>query len=263
MFSELNQILPGLLIPLLGTTLGAASVFILCKRLGELLQRSLMALSAGVMVAASFWSLLEPSLSLSEHLGKLSFLPCLIGFWLGIGLMLIIDTIVPHLHMKAQKPEGPQSNLSKSSMLFLAVAIHNFPEGMAVGVIYSALISGSDGITSMTALSLAIGIAIQNIPEGAIISFPLRAEGKSRKSSFIYGFLSGCVEPLGAITTIVLASVFVPLLPYFLAFAAGAMIYVVVEELIPEMSQGNHTNLTTIIFAVGFSLMMVLDVALS
>ncbi len=262
MSSSFELILPGLIIPLIGTTLGASFVLFLKKRPGDLLQRSLIALSAGVMMAASFWSLLQPALNLSDSLGSWSFLPALTGFWLGILFLLAMDNLIPHLHMKAEHPEGPRSHLSRAMMLFLAVAIHNLPEGMAVGVIYVGLESGSSGITAMAALSLAIGIAVQNIPEGAIISFPLRSAGYSRKKAFFMGFLSGCVEPLGMILTVLMAGFFIPLLPYFLAFAAGAMIYVTVEELIPEISQGEHSNLTTIVFALGFSIMMILDVAL-
>lgn len=262
MLTNLFQVLPGLIFPLLGTTIGASLVFLLRNRPKELLQRSLISLSAGVMVAACFWSLLSPSISLSSSLGTLSFLPALVGFWLGIGLMFVIDNVIPHLHIKSNSLEGPSAKLERSTLIFFSVAIHNFPEGMAIGVVYSGLVEGVNGITPMVALSLTIGIAIQNIPEGAIISFPLRLEGKTRSRAFYLSFLSGCVEPLGMLLTIFLSSFFVLILPYFLSFAAGAMMYVIVEDLIPEMSKGEHTNLTSIIFAFGFSIMMVLDVAL-
>lgn len=214
------------------------------------------------MVAASIWSLLIPAMEQSEAMGKWSFIPAVAGFWLGILFLLVLDRIVPHLHMNSDKAEGPESSLQKTTMLVLAVTLHNLPEGMAVGVVYAGLLAGNSGITTTGALALSLGIAIQNFPEGAIISMPLRAEGVSKKKAFLYGALSGAVEPIGAALTILAAGLFVPVLPYLLSFAAGAMLYVVVEELIPEMSEGEHSNVGTILFAVGFAVMMALDVAL-
>ena len=253
----------GIMIPFLGTTLGAACVFFMKKSLGDLVQRSLVGFAAGVMVAASIWSLLIPAIEQSEGMGKLSFLPAFIGFWVGVLFLLLLDRLIPHLHVGSDQAEGPKSRLGRTTMMVLAVTLHNIPEGMAVGVVFAGMLSGSTEITVAGAFSLAIGIAIQNFPEGAIISMPLKSEGQmSRKKAFLYGTLSGAVEPVGAAVTIALASVVDPLLPYLLSFAAGAMLYVVVEELIPEASEGEHSNLGTVGFAVGFVLMMVLDVAL-
>ena len=253
----------GILIPFLGTSLGAASVFFLKKALGDRIQRALTGFAAGVMVAASIWSLLIPAMDQSAALGKLAFFPAAVGFWLGILFLLLLDHIIPHLHRNSQQAEGPHSQLQRTTMMVLAVTLHNIPEGMAVGVVYAGYLSGTAQITAAGALALSLGIAIQNFPEGAIISMPLRAEGMSKGRAFWGGVLSGVVEPIGAVLTILAASVIVPALPYLLSFAAGAMLYVVVEELIPEMSQGEHSNIGTVFFAVGFSLMMVLDVALS
>ena len=253
----------GILIPFLGTALGSACVFFMKKSLGDLVQRSLAGFAAGVMVAASIWSLLIPAIEQSEGMGKLSFLPAFIGFWVGVLFLLLLDRLIPHLHVGSDQAEGPKSRLGRTTMMVLAVTLHNIPEGMAVGVVFAGMLSGSTGITVAGAFSLAIGIAIQNFPEGAIISMPLKSEGQmSRKKAFLYGTLSGVVEPVGAALTIALASVIDPFLPYLLSFAAGAMLYVVVEELIPEASEGEHSNLGTVGFAVGFVLMMVLDVAL-
>ena len=253
----------GIMIPFLGTTLGSACVFFMKKSLGDLVQRSLAGFAAGVMVAASIWSLLIPAIEQSEGMGKLSFLPAFIGFWVGVLFLLLLDRLIPHLHVGSDQAEGPKSRLGRTTMMVLAVTLHNIPEGMAVGVVFAGMLSGSTGITAAGAFSLAIGIAIQNFPEGAIISMPLKSEGQmSRKKAFLYGTLSGAVEPVGAALTIALASVIDPFLPYLLSFAAGAMLYVVVEELIPEASEGEHSNLGTVGFAVGFVLMMVLDVAL-
>ena len=252
----------GILIPFLGTSLGAASVFFLKKSLGDYIQRALTGFAAGVMVAASIWSLLIPAMDQSEALGKLAFFPAAVGFWLGILFLLLLDHIIPHLHRNSQQAEGPHSQLQRTTMMVLAVTLHNIPEGMAVGVVYAGYLSGTAQITAAGALALSLGIAIQNFPEGAIISMPLRAEGMSKGRAFWGGVLSGVVEPIGAVLTILAASVIVPALPYLLSFAAGAMLYVVVEELIPEMSQGEHSDIGTVLFAVGFSLMMVLDVAL-
>ena len=253
----------GVLIPLLGTTLGAACVFFMRKNMKDGIQRSLTGFASGVMVAASVWSLLIPSIEQSESMRRFAFVPALVGLWAGMLFMLLLGNKTPHLHINSEVSEGPRTNLKKTTMLVLAVTLHNIPEGMAVGVVFAGMLSGSTGITAAGAFSLAIGIAIQNFPEGAIISMPLKSEGQmSRKKAFLYGTLSGAVEPVGAALTIALASVIDPLLPYLLSFAAGAMLYVVVEELIPEASEGEHSNLGTVGFAVGFVLMMVLDVAL-
>ncbi|MCM1412608.1 MAG: ZIP family metal transporter [Lachnospiraceae bacterium] len=256
------QVFQGILLPFLGTALGSACVLFMKNRLNPLLQRALTGFAAGVMVAASIWSLLVPAMEQTGSMGKWAFIPAVAGFWIGILFLLVLDQTVPHLHMNSSKAEGPESNLQKTTMLVLAVALHNLPEGMAVGVVYAGWLSGDSGITAMGALALSLGIAIQNFPEGAIISMPLRAEGVSRGRAFFYGVLSGVVEPIGAALTILAAGFVVPLLPYFLSFAAGAMVYVVVEELIPEMSEGKHSNVGTILFAAGFTVMMALDVAL-
>lgn len=255
------RIVIGLLIPFAGTSLGAAMVFLLKNSVSQKLQRILTGFAAGVMVAASFWSLLQPALETSESMGKLSFIPAAVGFLVGIGFLLLLDVITPHMHMN-QEGEGPKSSLKRTTKLILAVTLHNIPEGMAVGVVYANIIAGNSLVSMTGALALAIGIAIQNFPEGAIVSMPLRAEGMSKAKTFWYGVLSGAVEPVAAIITIFAFSLVTSLLPYMLAFAAGAMIYVVVEELIPEMSEGEHSNAGTIAFALGFVLMMVLDVAL-
>ncbi len=255
------RIVIGLLIPFAGTSLGAAMVFLLKNSVSQKLQRILTGFAAGVMVAASFWSLLQPALESSESMGKLSFIPAAVGFLIGIGFLLLLDVITPHMHMN-QEGEGPKSSLKRTTKLILAVTLHNIPEGMAVGVVYANIIAGNSLVSMTGALALAIGIAIQNFPEGAIVSMPLRAEGMSKAKTFWYGVLSGAVEPVAAIITIFAFSLVTSLLPYMLAFAAGAMIYVVVEELIPEMSEGEHSNSGTIAFALGFVLMMVLDVAL-
>lgn len=255
-------IILGLLLPMIGTTAGAACVFFLRKQISPNVQRIFTGFAAGVMVAASVWSLIIPAIDMSEGMGKLSFVPALVGFLMGIVFLLFADHMVPHLHMGSDKPEGPKSGLGKSAMMMLAVTIHNFPEGAACGAILAGVISGDSGVTMAGAIALSLGIAIQNFPEGAIISLPLRSQGHSRLKSFGLGALSGIVEPIGAILAILLAGLVTPILPYMLAFAAGAMLYVVVEELIPEASEGEHSNLGTIAFAVGFALMMVLDVAL-
>lgn len=257
----MNLIL-GVFIPLIGTSLGSACVFFLKGEIGNKLQKVLLGFAAGVMVAASVWSLLIPAMDMSSDMGKLSFVPALIGFLLGMGFLLLMDSVIPHMHVGSEEPEGTKSKLQKTTMLILAVAIHNFPEGAACGAIFAGVLAGETNVTMAGAIALSIGIAIQNVPEGAIISMPLRSHGVSKGKSFLYGVLSGVVEPLGAILAIMLASMVTPVLPYMLAFAAGAMMYVVVEELIPETSEGAHSNLGTIAFAIGFSLMMVLDVAL-
>ncbi len=254
-------VVQGVLLPLVGTSLGAAMVFFLRRQISDRLQRALTGFAAGVMVAASFWSLLQPALDGTAHMGKLSFIPAAIGFLIGIGFLLLLDVITPHMHMDAQA-EGPESGLKRTTKLILAVTLHNIPEGMAVGVVYAGWLSGESGISQAGALALSLGIAIQNLPEGAIISMPLSAEGMSKSRTFWYGVLSGVVEPIAALLTIAAASSVVAILPYLLAFAAGAMMYVVVEELIPEMSAGEHSNVGTIAFSMGFVLMMILDVAL-
>ncbi|MFQ9514929.1 MAG: ZIP family metal transporter [Eubacterium sp.] len=256
------EIIKGIMIPFVGTSLGAACVLFMKRNLNNMVQRALTGFAAGVMVAASIWSLLIPAMEQSENMERFSFIPAVVGFWLGVLFLLLLDTITPHLHMNSSKPEGPKSSLQRTTMLVLAVALHNIPEGMAVGVVYAGWVSGETEITVMGALALSLGIAIQNFPEGAIISMPLCSEGVSKFKSFIYGVLSGIVEPIAALLTIALSELIIPLLPYLLSFAAGAMIYVVVEELIPEMSEGNHSNIGTIMFTFGFTLMMALDVAL-
>ncbi len=252
----------GLLIPFLGTVLGSAFVFFMKKDMPVLLQKALLGFASGVMVAASVWSLLIPSIEMSSEADKEAVIPAVIGFLLGMAFLLFIDYITPHLHIGDDHPEGPRSKLSRTAMLSLAVTIHNLPEGMAVGVVLAGALQSNLGISAAGALAMSIGIAIQNIPEGAIISMPMRAEGNSRMRSFILGSLSGIVEPLGGLLVVLLASFMTPILPYMLAFAAGAMLYVVIEELIPETSEGEHSNLGTIGFAIGFALMMVLDVVL-
>ena len=255
------QVITGILIPFAGTSLGAAMVFFLKGEISRRLQRILTGFAAGVMVAASFWSLLEPSLESSESMGRLSFVPAAVGFLIGIGFLLVLDMVTPHMHMN-KEGEGPRSGLKRTTKLILAVTLHNIPEGMAVGVVYANIIAGGSLISTAGALALAIGIAVQNFPEGAIVSMPLRCEGMSKGKTFWYGVLSGAVEPVAAVITIFAFSMVSAALPYMLAFAAGAMIYVVVEELIPEMSEGGHSNLGTIAFSFGFVLMMILDVAL-
>ncbi len=251
-----------LLTPFFGTALGAACIFFLKKGLGDRVQRGLTGFSSGVMVAASIWSLLIPSMEQSAGVGGWAFLPAVTGFWAGILFLLGLDHLIPHLHQRSQQAEGPRTQLQRSTMMVLAVTLHNIPEGMAVGVVYAGLLSGEGQITVMAALALSLGIAIQNFPEGAIISMPLRAEGMNKAKAFAGGVLSGVVEPVGALLTILAAGLVIPALPYLLSFAAGAMLYVVVEELIPEMSQGKHSNVGTLTFALGFTLMMALDVAL-
>ncbi len=256
-----SEVLLGIMIPYIGTSLGAGMVFFLKNQISENVQKILTGFAAGVMVAASFWSLLQPALESSEGMGKLSFAPAAVGFLVGIGFLLLLDEVTPHMHMDNQD-EGPKNNLKRTTKLILAVTLHNIPEGMAVGVVYAGWLAGGTGVSQAAALALALGIAIQNFPEGAIVSMPLRAEGMPKGRTFLYGVLSGAVEPIASLITILAASAVVPVLPYFLAFAAGAMMYVVVEELIPEMSEGKHSNWGTVAFAVGFVLMMILDVAL-
>lgn len=255
------DVFTGIMIPFLGTTAGVACVFFLKQAIRPKVQKALLGFASGVMVAASVWSLLIPAMDMSQDMGRLAFIPAAVGFILGIAFLLALDRLIPHLHLDAKEPEGPRGSFKKSTMLVLAVTLHNIPEGMAVGVVFAGLLSGNDGITAAGALALSIGIAIQNFPEGAIISLPLKeAAGKNR--AFTYGMLSGVVEPVGAVIMLLLSEHLGPALPYLLAFAAGAMIYVVVEELIPESAAGNHSNVGTIGFAVGFVIMMILDVAL-
>ena len=256
------EVLMGIAIPFLGTTLGAAMVFFMKNKMNGKVEKLLLGFAAGVMIAASIWSLLNPSIDMAEEQGEISWVPAAVGFCLGIIFLLILDSIVPHLHLKSEKPEGIKSKIKREIMLVLAVTLHNIPEGMATGVVFAGSMMGNASISMAGAFALAIGLAIQNFPEGAIISMPLRAEGMSKGKAFLYGTLSGIVEPIAAILTILLASFVVPILPYLLAFAAGAMIYVVVEELIPESQAGEHSNIGTIGVAIGFVVMMILDVAL-
>lgn len=256
------EVLSAILLPFLGTIVGAGFVFFLRGKMNRNLQRILTGFAAGVMVAASIWSLIIPAMDASEHMGKLAFLPAFIGVWAGFLFLMLLDRLIPHLHLNSQAPEGRPSTLGKSAMMVLAVALHNLPEGMAVGVVAASWLSGSESVTGAAALALALGIALQNLPEGAIISMPLKSNGMGRTRAFAYGVASGVIEPIGAVLTILLAGLVVPALPYLLAFSAGAMLYVVVEELIPEMSEGEHSHLGVLSFAAGFTLMMVLDVAL-
>lgn len=252
----------GLLIPLLGTTLGSAMVFFMRSEMNVKLEKILLGFASGVMIAASVWSLLIPSIDMAAEQGTVSWVPPAVGFLMGMGFLLLLDSFVPHLHLDSESPEGVKTDLKKTTMLVLAVTLHNIPEGMAVGITFAGAMIGNKQITLAGAFTLAVGIAIQNFPEGAIISMPLRSEGVTKGKAFLYGMLSGLVEPIGGFLTIVLASLVVPVLPYLLSFAAGAMIYVVVEELIPEAQAGEHSNIGTIGVALGFVLMMVLDVAL-
>ena len=260
----MTSVVVGILLPFLGTTLGAGCVLFLKENFSEKVQKALSGFAGGVMVAASVWSLLIPAMNMAEEAGggKLSFIPGVVGFLLGIFFLLILDKIIPHLHVNEDSAEGPKVALAKSTMLLLAVTLHNIPEGMAVGVVFAGMLANNETITLMGAFSLAIGIAIQNFPEGAIISMPVCAAGMGKKKAFLYGALTGVVEPLGALLTIALSSYLIPAMPYLLSFAAGSMVYVVVEELIPESAQGEHSNIGTIGFAIGFALMMALDVAL-
>ena len=258
----MSEAVYGILIPFLGTSLGSALVFFMRGGLSDKVQRALTGFAAGVMVAASVWSLLIPSIDQSSTMGQWAFVPAAVGFWVGVLFLLLLDHVIPHLHRSSNDCEGPHSRLQRTTMMVLAVTLHNIPEGMAVGVVYAGYLAGNAQISAAGALALALGIAIQNLPEGAIISMPLRAEGMSKGRAFVSGVLSGIVEPIGAALTILAATAIVPALPYLLSFAAGAMLYVVVEELIPEMSQGRHSNIGVLCFALGFSVMMVLDVAL-
>ena len=252
----------GLIIPFLGTTLGSAMVFFMKNKINNKVEKILLGFASGVMIAASVWSLLIPSIDMAEEQGVIAWIPATVGFLLGMLFLLVLDSVIPHLHLNSNKPEGMKSKLQKTTMMVLAVTLHNIPEGMAVGVVFAGAISQNSGITLAGAFALAIGIAIQNFPEGAIISMPLKSEGASKLKAFWYGTLSGIVEPIGAILTIALTNLVVPVLPYFLSFAAGAMIYVVVEELIPESQAGEHSNIGTVGVAIGFVIMMILDVAL-
>lgn len=257
-----STVLLGLMIPLAGTVLGAAMVFFLKKEMNASVQKALLGFASGVMIAASVWSLIMPSIDMAVEQGVIAWVPAAVGFLLGMGFLLLIDTLTPHLHLNNDKPEGMHSGFSKNTMLFLAVTIHNVPEGMAVGVVFAGMLSNNTTITMAGAFALSIGIAIQNFPEGAIISMPMKDANTSKLKAFGYGAFSGAVEPVAAIITILLANIIVPVLPYLLSFAAGAMIYVVVEELIPEAQEGDHSNVATIGVAIGFVLMMILDVAL-
>ncbi len=252
----------GLAIPFLGTVLGSAMVFLMKNKMNSKVEKLLLGFASGVMIAASVWSLLIPSIDMTEEKGGVAWVPAAIGFLLGMVFLLVLDSLIPHMHLNNEKPEGVKSKLKKTTMLVLAVTLHNIPEGMAVGVVFAGILMGNTGISMAGAFALAIGIAIQNFPEGAIISIPLKSEGMSKPKAFAYGALSGVVEPIGAIITILLTSIVVPILPYLLSFAAGAMVYVVVEELIPESQAGEHSNIGTIGVAIGFVIMMILDVAL-
>ena len=258
----MSEILRGIFIPFIGTLLGSGCVFLFKGKMNQTVQRIFTGFAAGVMVAASVWSLIIPSIEQAADYKSLAFLPAFIGIWIGFIFLMLLDRIVPHLHLGSNKSEGVESNLKRSTKMLLAVALHNLPEGMAVGVALAGLKSEAAPISSAATLALALGIAIQNFPEGAIVSLPLHTEGMKKHKAFVFGALSGIVEPLGAVITLLLAGIIVPALPYFLSFAAGAMRYVVVEELIPEMSEGEHSHIGTIFFAVGFSVMMVLDVVL-
>lgn len=258
----MRSVIWGLMIPFIGTAAGAACVFFLNKELKTGVQRALTGFAAGVMVAASIWSLIVPAIDQSVKMGRFAFIPAFAGFWAGILFLLFLDHVIPHLHRNIGQAEGPRSSLSRTAMMVLAVTLHNIPEGMAVGVVYAGLLGAAGNITAGGAMALALGIAIQNFPEGAIISMPLYAEGKSKPGSFLLGVLSGAVEPVFGAITVIIAGLVVPAMPYLLSFAAGAMLYVVVEELIPEMSAGEHSNIGVIAFAAGFSIMMALDVAL-
>ena len=255
------QVISAVMIPFLGTCIGSAMVFFMKGAMNRTLQRSLTGFAAGVMVAASVWSLIIPAMEQSEHMGKLAFFPAFVGVWAGFGFLLLLDKLIPHMHLD-ESPEGIPCGLGKSTMMVLAVALHNLPEGMAVGVVAAGWLTGSESISFAAALALSLGIALQNLPEGAIISMPLKSNGMGRGRAFGYGVASGIIEPIGAALTIALAPFVVPIQPYLLAFAAGAKLYVEVEELIPEMSEGSHSNIGTIFFALGFTLMMMLDVAL-
>jgi len=258
----LSEILKVLFLPFLGTSLGAACVFFFKNGMGERLQKGMSGFAAGVMVAASVWSLIIPAMEQSEPMGRLAFLPAVIGFWGGVLFLLALDHLIPHIHASSTSAEGPKCKLAKTTMLVLAVTLHNIPEGMAVGVVYAGYLSGNEQLTFMGVVALSLGIAIQNFPEGAIVSAPLQGEGVGKRKAFGYGVLSGIVEPIAAFVTMLVAGMVVPLLPYLLSFAAGTMMYVVVEELIPEMSQGKHSDIGNIAFAAGFTIMMSLDVAL-
>lgn len=262
MREEMLYVIAGVFIPFLGTALGAGCVFFVKRGIHPMVQKTLLGFASGVMVAASVWSLIIPAMDMSEGMGRLAFLPAAVGVAAGMLFLLLMDRLIPHLHVGCDDPEGPTCALARSTMLVLAVTLHNIPEGMAVGVVFAGILMGDAPISLAGALALTLGIAIQNFPEGAIISLPLRSEGETRKKAFALGALSGIVEPIGAIVTILLARFISPVLPYLLAFAAGAMLYVVVEELIPESARGEHSNMGTCGFAVGFIIMMMLDVAL-
>lgn len=258
----MENIAIGLLVPFLGTTLGSAMVFFMKDKMDQRVEKALLGFASGVMIAASIWSLLIPSIDMSEQQGVIGWVPAAIGFMLGILFLLLLDTVVPHLHLETDKPEGMPASLKKTTMLVLAVTLHNIPEGMAVGVVFAGVLAGNHGISLAGAFALSIGIAIQNFPEGAIISMPLKSEGLSKTKAFLDGTASGVVEPIAALLTILLTGLITPVLPYLLSFAAGSMIYVVVEELIPESQAGEHSNIGTIGVSIGFVLMMILDVAL-
>jgi len=256
------QLIIGLLIPFLGTTIGSSMVFLMKNKMNIKTEKILLGFASGVMIAASIWSLIIPAINMAEEQGKVAWVPAAIGFLLGIVFLLVLDSFIPHLHLETDKPEGLKSKFKKTTMMLFAVTLHNIPEGISVGVTFAGALMGNSGITMAGAIALACGIAIQNFPEGAIVSMPLKSEGLSKPKAFWYGTLSGIVEPIAAIITLLLMNVLLPVLPYLLSFAAGAMIYVVVEELIPESQAGEHSNIGTIGVAIGFVIMMILDVAL-
>lgn len=258
----MNEIIFSVIIPFVGTILGASCVFFVKGPMKSSVQRAFSGFAAGVMIAAAIWSLILPSFDAASDMGKLSFIPVVVGLWLGFFFLMLLDKVVPHIHIDSNETEGPKCNLKKSTMTALAVALHNLPEGMAVGIVLASSQNDPNNVPITMAIALAIGIAIQNFPEGAIISLPLRACGMKKSKTFILGVLSGIVEPIGALITLLLAGLIAPAMPYLLSFAAGAMIYVVVEELIPEMTEGKHSHIGTIFFAIGFSLMMILDIIL-
>ncbi len=261
--TDTGTLILGIMIPLAGTTLGASFVFLLRGEIKPSMQKMMLGFASGVMIAASVWSLLIPAIDMARDQGTVPWIPAAVGFLFGIAFLLALDVLIPHLHMNAERPEGRKSSLGKSTMLVLAVTLHNLPEGMAVGVVFAGMLSGNYGMSAASAFALAIGIALQNIPEGAVISMPMAGHGTTKKRAFAMGVLSGAVEPIGALLTLGLISLITPALPYILSFAAGAMIYVVVEELIPEAQFGSHSNIGTISTGIGFVLMMILDVALS
>lgn len=261
---DIMNIVIGILIPFIGTSLGAACVYAMKKEISKKVNKILLGFASGVMIAASIWSLIIPSINMSSGMGKLAFIPAAIGIFLGVMFLFSLDKIIPHMHVDSNKTEGiKRYNISKTTKLIFSVVLHNIPEGMAVGITYAAVINDGSAVNFTAAIALSLGIAIQNFPEGAIISMPLKSEGLGKNKSFIYGALSGIVEPIAAAITILFSSFITPFMPYLLSFAAGAMIFVVVEELIPEAAVDNASDISAIAFSLGFIIMMILDVALS